>query len=108
MSDKYEIYECNGAFGFDRRVLKNGKAVNEFGLLKDIQKLQAENAELKKQIQWISVEDAVDCTDYLCTDGEIVKELHYSRGLFFAYDGNPEPISGITHVMPLPTPPEGE
>lgn len=73
-----------------------------------LEKLQAENAGLKKQNQWISVGDVVDCTDYLCTDGELVKELRYSKGLFFAYDGNPEPISGITHVMPLPTPPEGE
>lgn len=47
MSDKYEIYEYKGAFASDKRVLKNGKAVNEFELLKDVQRLQAENAELK-------------------------------------------------------------
>ena len=48
MTDKYEIYEYEDGF---KRVLKNGKAINEFGLLKDVQKLQAENAELTKREQ---------------------------------------------------------
>lgn len=46
MTDKYEIYEYEDGF---KRVLKNGKAINEFGLLKEVQKLQAENENLKKQ-----------------------------------------------------------
>ena len=51
MTDKYEIYEYEDGF---KRVLKNGKAINEFGLLKDVQKLQAENAELRKQVNIVA------------------------------------------------------
>lgn len=47
MADNYEIYEYEDGF---KRVLKNGKAINEFGLLKDVQKLQAENAELSGKL----------------------------------------------------------
>lgn len=119
MSDKYEIYEYKGPFGSYKQVLKNGKAVNEFGLLKDVQKLQAENAELKKQSQWISVDDELpeDNTriiTYRVMDDELMNpwgeyDDYWVCDLCYT---NKEDLKSnwkeVTHWMPLPTPPEGE
>lgn len=78
MTDKYEIYEYEDG---DKRVFKNGKAINEFGLLinslsllsknleselrdcdsiivdiaiQELESLQAENAELRKQVNIVA------------------------------------------------------
>ena len=58
--------------------------------------------------EWTSVKDRLPEKGdyYLVTDGEVVFQLGYSiAGLWTSNDGNPEPISGITHWQPLPPPP---
>lgn len=99
----------------------------------EIKKLQAENAELKKRSQWISVDDELpefntvvlvkvyrergvtwSEADYLCTSKLSQVARHCgenspidSRWYVFPSGGN-EITKEVTHWMPLPTPPEGE
>ena len=104
--------------------LHNKQGANGLGLLftnaaQEIEKLQSENAELKKQSQWIRVEDelppieqevfifpSIDSSDthYIASfDGEsFVKYFDSGFGVERACS------DFVTHWMPLPTPPEGE
>lgn len=45
--DKFEIYDAGGLDG--KRLLKNGKAINEFGMLKEVQKRDEEIKAMKKR-----------------------------------------------------------
>jgi len=88
----------------------------------EIKKLQAENAELKKQSQWISVEDELPALDV--TVSILVNDEHPSVGersrdfngcwkignesISWDYDFSFGVEMEVTHWMPLPTPPEGE
>jgi len=71
----------------------------------EIKRLQAENAELKKQSQWVSVEDELPefDDDFLVTGSDIELEVcHFDPDWGWLDDFD------ITHWMPIPTPPEGE
>lgn len=77
------------------------------------QKLQAENAEFKKQSQWISVEDELpEQGHYLFATKTIGVNSGFISTEALAYK-KPEAHIGksgrqFTHWMPLPTPPEGD
>lgn len=97
------------------------------------EKLQAENAELKRQSQWISVDDELPefntvvlvkvyrergitwpKSDHSCTAKLSRVSRHCgenspidNRWYVFPSGGN-EITKEVTHWMPLPTPPEGE
>lgn len=82
----------------------------------EIKKLQAENEQLKKQSQWISVKDKLPKNDdyVLITDSHgftvvgyfwpFGSSMYRNKGTW--YYGDHEQF--VTHWMPLPTPPEGE
>ena len=91
------------------------------------QKLEAENAELKKQSKWISVEDELPSGKVLMSFLEPLFGSYYQEVGVGYYDSpddyeNPEDATGwrfwipdkpvvgkgVTHWMPLPTPPEGD
>ena len=124
MSDKYEVYEYGAGH---TRVLKNDILLTDFDLVEDIKKLQAENAELNKQSQWISVEDELPSGKVLMSFLEPLFGSYYQEVGVGYYDSpddyeNPEDATGwrfwipdkpvvgkgVTHWMPLPTPPEGD
>ena len=73
-----------------------------------IKKLQAENAELKKQNQWVSVKDRLPKADgcYLVYQGEFRFSRFYIKGSWI--NSKEDKYGSITHWMPLPTPPKGE
>lgn len=122
MSDVYEIIErefdliddsCKDEL-IDFNFMPIKKAV--FKLIAEHKKLQAENAELKKQSQWISIDDKLpENDDYvLITDSAGFTVVGY----FWPFDSSTYRNKGawyygdheqfVTHWMPLPTPPEGE
>ena len=118
MSDKYEVYEYGAGY---TRVLKNDILLTDFDLVEDIKKLQAENAELKKQSQWVSVEDArpkygQKCNVYL--NGALMDGVYFFDGADDCDDWF-EPITenksngffvfaNEIEWCALPTPPEGD
>ncbi len=42
-----------------------------------------------------------------CTESDCILMAMFISGLWFTYDNNPEPVSEVTHWMPLPSPPTG-
>lgn len=90
---------------------------DELGELGD---LREENAELKKQSQWISVDDELpEVLQKVITsitndsvEGLVSEAVHQMEGEFICVgeiaSRRMRPSVGVTHWMPLPTPPEGE
>ena len=48
MKDKFEIYDVSRLDG--RRILCNGKIINEFGLLEKVEKLSIQNDALRRKL----------------------------------------------------------
>lgn len=127
MSNIYSFEYIPASYGGYGTALKNGSTVKSSELIEDIQKLQAENAELKKQSQWVSVDDELPNGKVLMSFLEPSFGSYYQEIGIGYYDSpddyeNPEDATGwrfwmpdkpvvgegVTHWMPLPTPPEGE
>lgn len=97
MSDIYRFKDVPAAYGGYRVVVKNGLNVSALELLEDIQKLQAENTELKKQsnkqVRKVLCEIGTEFENDTRIDK---KSMPFVRAIV------------INKIYDYPTPPEGE
>ena len=86
----------------------------------ELERLREENAELKKQGEWVSVDDELpEMLQKVITsitndsvEGLVSEAVHQMEGEFICVgeiaSRRMRPSVGVTHWMPIPTPPEGE
>ena len=109
-------YTCDLS-GTESFVKKDGHKMFTTDIVNDLnywkqkaEKLQAENAELKKQSQWISVEDELPEINQrvLTFRPDILSVYDVDRFRFCRFGRKGfDSVYKVTHWMPLPTPPEG-